>query len=180
MPELTPEIQRMILTILGVSILFGVINYVFTGLAIFRVSKKEGLDKAWLGWIPVGNFYQLIRLGKGSQFFLIALLGVMLFARPINGFSQILGIVSALIYVGYTMYMYYKVCDKYSINFIFIAAGSVSVLCILIPSIGGLAIPALLLGMYGQFNLARKINKLDLNVGRKIETKVTSSRKKKK
>ncbi|MGL4849693.1 MAG: hypothetical protein ACRC28_12355 [Clostridium sp.] len=180
MPEITPDMQRMMLGILVVSLVLGIINYILTGLAIFKVSKKEGLDKPWLGWIPLGNFYQLIRLGKGNQFFLIALVAVMIFAQPINGFIKILGIISAVIYVGYMMYMYYRICDRYNISFVFIAAGSAAVICLLIPALGGLTIPALLVGMYGQFNLARKIDKVDLTKGRKIETKVTTGNKKKK
>lgn len=179
MPEMTPELRATFLGLLMISVIFAFVNYLVTGYAIYSVSKVEKVDKPWLGWIPIGNFYQLIKLGKGNYAFIVALVGIVLF-KGMNGMiPSLIAIVSSVIYTIYSMYMYYKICDRYDISFLFIAIGSLSIVCILIKSIGGFLIPVLLIGLYGQWNLARKIKKAKNPNERRIKTEVIGMRKRK-
>lgn len=179
MPELSVELQRTMLGLLMISAVFALVNYVITGYAIYSVSKVEKIDKPWLGWVPIGNFYQLIKLGKGSYVFILALIGIAVFKGIPGTVPSIVAIISSVIYTGYSMYMYYKVCDRYDINFIFIAIGSLSILCFVFESLGNLLIPVLLVGLYGQWNLARKVKMPRDQSKRAIKTEVVGRKKKK-
>ena len=50
--------------------LSGLVNYILRGLGIMKLSERFGLDKGWLGFIPIASEYQLgamagdIQLGK--------------------------------------------------------------------------------------------------------------------
>lgn len=176
---LTPEIQSAIMGILMLSALFALVNYILTGFAIYNVSKAEKVNRAWLAWIPIGNFYQLIKLGKGNYFFIATLIGVMIFGSSTNGISSILGLVFSIVYSGYSIYMYSKLCDKYDVNIFLIAIGVLAPIFILVESLGGLVIPVLLIGMYGQFKLARNAKKPINKNERVIETRVIGRKKKK-
>lgn len=39
--------------------LFGIAAYILTALAIYRISRRRGLNKPWLAWIPVVNCWLL-------------------------------------------------------------------------------------------------------------------------
>ena len=39
--------------------LFGVAAYILTALAIYTISRRRGLSKPWLAWIPVVNCWLL-------------------------------------------------------------------------------------------------------------------------
>lgn len=177
MPEISVELQSAMLGFLIMLIIFAFINYIITGYAIYSISKVEKVDRPWLGWIPIGNFYQLIKLGKGSYFFIIAAVGIAVFKVVPGIIPNIIVIISSIIYTVYSMYMYYKVCDRYDINFIFIAIGSLSILCIVFKSLGNLLIPVLLVGLYGQWNLARKVKKPRDFSKRAIKTEVLGRQK---
>lgn len=177
MPEISVEIQRALLGLLMISAIFALINYIMTGYALYSVSKVEKVDKPWLAWIPIGNFYQLIKLGKGSYMFIIACIGIVIFKGMPGVVPSVLAIISSIVYTGYSMYMYYKICDRYDINFIFIAIGSLSIICFVFESLGNLLIPILLIGLYGQWNLARKVKMPRDFSKRQIKTEVLGRKK---
>lgn len=177
---LTPEIQSTIMGILLFSALFALANYIVTGFAIYNISKVENVNNPWLAWIPIGNFYQLIKLGKGNYIFLIALIGVMAFGSSNNGITSILGLIFSIVYSGYSIYMYSKLCDKYDVNIFIIGIGILAPIFILVKSLGGFLIPVLVIGMYGQFKLARNAKKPRNENERVIETRVVGRKNKKK
>ncbi len=48
--------------------LFGIATYVLTALAIYTVSRRRGLRKPWLAWIPVVNCWLLGSLSDQYQY----------------------------------------------------------------------------------------------------------------
>jgi hypothetical protein len=50
------------------SSLFGIATYVLTSLAIYNISCRRGLKKAWLAWIPVVNCWLLGSISDQYQY----------------------------------------------------------------------------------------------------------------
>ena len=50
------------------SMLLGVAAYVLTALAIYTISRRRGLNKPWLAWIPVVNVWLLGSLSDQYQY----------------------------------------------------------------------------------------------------------------
>ena len=50
------------------STLFGIVTYVLSALAIYTVSRRRGLHKPWLAWIPVVNVWLLGSLSDQYQY----------------------------------------------------------------------------------------------------------------
>jgi len=48
--------------------LFGIVTYVLTALAIYTLSRRRGLHKPWLAWVPVVNVWLLGSLSDQYQY----------------------------------------------------------------------------------------------------------------
>jgi len=48
--------------------LFGIASYVLTALAIYSISRRRGLNKPWLAWVPVVNVWLLGSLSDQYQY----------------------------------------------------------------------------------------------------------------
>ena len=48
--------------------LFGIASYILTALAIYTISRRRGLNKPWLAWIPVVNCWLLGSLSDQYQY----------------------------------------------------------------------------------------------------------------
>ena len=48
--------------------LFGIASYILTALAIYTISRRRGLNKSWLAWIPVLNCWLLGSLSDQYQY----------------------------------------------------------------------------------------------------------------
>lgn len=48
--------------------LFGMVTYVLTALAIYTLSRRRGLHKPWLAWVPVVNVWLLGSLSDQYQY----------------------------------------------------------------------------------------------------------------
>lgn len=107
--------------------LLGIINYVFSALAIYKVAKEEKIKNPWLAWIPVTNPYLLIKLGGGNLLFIIIAIISLLTGNYFNGFMtgglKIVGIVVTAIWSLYSIYMYSKICDRYDVGIWFFILG---------------------------------------------------------
>ena len=50
------------------SMLFGIVSYVLTALALYTIAKRRGLNKPWLAWIPVVDVWLLGSLSDQYQY----------------------------------------------------------------------------------------------------------------
>ncbi|WWU63904.1 hypothetical protein QJR26_12830 [Clostridium baratii] len=129
-----------------------IINYIITSLALYNVAKAEGDDKPWLAWIPIGNAYMTIKLGKGNMLFIIPFVLAMIFTGMIRN-------ISIVIYTVYSIYMYKNICDRYNASFLPILIGSLSLIVGIVPALINANILIYLIGLYGQWNLYRCVTK---------------------
>lgn len=71
----------VILLICLVALAFVIVIYIFQGIALSDLAKKNNIPNPWLAWIPVGNMYILGKLGfevyddKKNEAFVWVLLG---------------------------------------------------------------------------------------------------------
>lgn len=47
---------------------FGILSYVFTGVTLYTVARRRGVDKPWLAWIPVVNVWLIGSLSDQYQY----------------------------------------------------------------------------------------------------------------
>lgn len=50
--------------ILGAFLLYAAASYIVSGVTVWKISKKLGVKKGWLAFIPVANYYQLGRIAQ--------------------------------------------------------------------------------------------------------------------
>ena len=48
----------------GALLLFSLVSYVLTGVSLMKISKKLGVEKGWLSFIPIANYWLLGRLAE--------------------------------------------------------------------------------------------------------------------
>lgn len=48
--------------------LFGIVSYILTSIAIYTVSRRRGVNKPWLAWVPVINCWLLGSLSDQYQY----------------------------------------------------------------------------------------------------------------
>ena len=66
-------------------LLFGVIVYIFTGIAYYKAAEVESIPNNWLAWIPVGNSYIMLRLAEKNMNFLFVFIASMAERRREEG-----------------------------------------------------------------------------------------------
>lgn len=52
----------------GPAVLMGIVSYLLTALAVYTISRRRGLGKPWLAWIPVVNVWLLGSLSDQYQY----------------------------------------------------------------------------------------------------------------
>lgn len=50
------------------SMLFGIVSYVLTSLALYTIAKRRGIYHPWLAWIPVANYWLIGSLSDQYQY----------------------------------------------------------------------------------------------------------------
>ncbi|MEG1003413.1 hypothetical protein [Clostridium sp.] len=150
--EISNQLAMTMATLMIIITVCALVNYIFVSLALYKIAKVEGDDKAWLAWVPVGNAYMLIKLGGGKMVFLASFIAAMF----LRGF---LGTIAMAVFVIYGVYMYSNLCNKYDGSLIPIAIGSSALIVGIFPSLTGLTIPIYLIGLYGQWKLYRSVSR---------------------
>lgn len=168
---MTNESLQLITNILIIVTIFSLINYVFVSLALYKIAKKEKIDNPWLTWIPVGNAYILINVGKGNVIFIFPLI-VAMFT------TGIIVPIGMAVYTAYSIYMYYKICQRYNVSVIPIAIGALSLVISIIPQLTLFAVPVYLISIYGQWKLFKGASKEPVNDKRKIKAKLNLNKAK--
>ena len=54
----------VLLVLFGALMLYAAVTYVVSGVTVWRISKKLGVKRGWLAFIPVANYYQLGRIAQ--------------------------------------------------------------------------------------------------------------------
>lgn len=156
-----------------------IVNYVVTSIAMFKISKKESISKAFFAWIPILNDYLLIKLGQGSVCFLVLALLSLILGSPMTGsyFNSTImiqaGVAATALWALYKILLYSRICDRYDANIIILAAG------FLMQIVSRLSVAGLIVTIVGQVLLMKKVKN---GVAPKtiIESKIVMSRRHKK
>lgn len=65
--NLHPTIATIFFIIIAIIVIIvliiSIVLYVFTGLSLSELAKKNEVENAWLAWLPVGNMYLLGKIG---------------------------------------------------------------------------------------------------------------------
>lgn len=54
----------IMLLLYGVLMLFSLLSYVISGVSLLKISKKLGVEKGWLGFVPMANYWLLGKLAE--------------------------------------------------------------------------------------------------------------------
>ncbi len=65
--ELMEVIVSALLSVVP-SMLFGIVSYVLTSLALYTIAKRRGINHPWLAWIPVANYWLIGSLSDQYQY----------------------------------------------------------------------------------------------------------------
>lgn len=63
-------IAGMLFVFLAVMIVF----YIYFAFALMTIAKKTKTKDAWLAWIPIANFYLMLKIGKQPTWHMLSLL----------------------------------------------------------------------------------------------------------
>ena len=54
--------------IFGVSLIFGIVSYIFRGIGLYQIAKRRRIHHPWLSWIPVGDQWILGSVADQYQY----------------------------------------------------------------------------------------------------------------
>ncbi|MGC4377861.1 hypothetical protein WD019_13080 [Fictibacillus sp. Mic-4] len=96
-------------------LVIGIIMYIFLGIGLMRMAKREGIENEWLAWVPIAQMYILgkivsHKLGPNGGFIL---LGVSIGAFVLS-FIPILGAIIGFAIGIFMFFVYHWTYDKYS------------------------------------------------------------------
>ncbi len=84
------------------TVLFAIIVYVYSALALMTIARKTKTEPAWLAWIPLANIYLMGLIAKKEQIGIAAIILSILSAIPIVGFLAMLAniVLTIILWVG--------------------------------------------------------------------------------
>lgn len=56
------------LIVLVFAFVIGIAVYIFHSIGLYRLAKNQGIENAWLAWIPIGNYYIIGTVAKKSNY----------------------------------------------------------------------------------------------------------------
>ena len=163
------------------TMVFGIINYILSSLAVYTIAKKQKIKNPWLAWVPIGNSYMFIKVGEGKMIFLVLAIASLFsggYLRALqNQTFAIIGIVLNLAWLIYGLTLLNKLSNKYNVNILFFVAGVIAPLFMSIQSLAGLYMPFMIISFYGYWKLYK--NAAKQKEGKLvIESKTVFSKKK--
>ena len=174
------EAMNVWMIILSTMIL-GIINYVLSSLAVYTIAKKQKIKNPWLAWVPIGNSYMFIKVGEGKMVFLLLAIASLFsggYLRALqNQTIAMIGMILNLAWLIYGVTLLNKLGNRYNVNILFFLAGVIAPVFMVIPSLGGLYIPFMIISFYGYWKLYK--NAANQKEGKLvIESKTVFSKKK--
>ncbi|MDS0524250.1 hypothetical protein NNC19_01080 [Clostridium sp. SHJSY1] len=159
------------------SFLLLIVNYIASSMAIFKIAKLEYVDNPWFAWVPVLNDYLIIKLGKGSIWFMILAVISLVLGGPVLSLNQraikTLALIITAAWVIYKLFLYTRICDRYEISILIFVVGFLGQL------IGQLVIFAVIVTIVGHILLYRSASNW-IKEKTIIESKVIFTKNKKK
>lgn len=179
--------EKLVLLGLGMAFLttlFGLINYILSALAIYKIAKVEKVNNPWLAWIPFANSYMVIKVASGNMLMMIVAiasfiigLGSNIFGN--NGVFTIVAFAISLWWSIYAVILYNRLCDRYNVNVMLFVASFLAPVAMYIKGLASLYIPLLIIGYYANYKLYKNAaNGPSSNV--KVQSRVVLSNKNKK
>lgn len=136
------------------SLILIIANYIVSSMTMFKIAKLECVSKPWFAWIPVLNDYLVIKLGKGSIWFMILAVGSLVLGGPVLSLTETslktVSLAITAVWVVYKLFMYSKICDRYEISILIFLVGFLGQL------IGQLTILAVIVAIVGHIILYRR------------------------
>ena len=156
----------------------GVVNYILTSLAVYKIAKVQNEKNPWLAWIPVANQYLLIKVANGKMIFIILAIANLVAGGAAASMGQ--NAITTLLQAGWLIYslvMYNRLCNRYDVSILLFVCGVIAPLFQLVQSLAGLYIPLLIVSFFGQWKLYKNASNSN-NSKLRIESKVVFSKKK--
>ncbi len=154
-----------------------IVNYIVTAIAMMKIAKKENISRPWFAWVPICNDYLLIKIGKGSPWFMIlAILSLVTGGSVAAINTSILSNISLVltaIWVVYKLIMYSRISEKYEISILIFILGFIGQL------IGSLVIIGIIISIVAHIILVKKINTVQTSKI-VVESKIVLPKKKNK
>jgi uncharacterized membrane protein YhaH (DUF805 family) len=85
-----------------VFLIVAIIAYVYFGLAIMKLAQRLKVEPAWLAWVPIGNVYLLLKMGKQPWWPMLLLLAMII---------PLVNIVAMIVFVVYLVMATWKICE---------------------------------------------------------------------
>lgn len=57
-----------------VYLLFVAVIYVFTSICLYKIAKKISVEPYWMAWVPIANFFLIIKMAGKSYWWFVLLL----------------------------------------------------------------------------------------------------------
>jgi hypothetical protein len=137
MDESTASDLLALLFLSGFALVFfivGILFYILFGLGLMKIAKREGVENAWLAFIPIANYFVLGEVvseklgGKGGVKLLwISIGGIVLSLIPVIGVIASIGLAVFYFVVFHWLY------DRYSNNAVLFTVFSVITAGALVP-----------------------------------------------
>lgn len=165
-------------------ILLGLLNYVFSALAIYKIAKVEKISKPWLSWVPIANSYMIIKVAGGNMMMMIVAVASFITGSTTttlidNDILKIVGFVASLAWSIYAVMMYNRLCDRYNVNILLFIASFIAPIALYIQALSTFYIPFVIIGYYANFKLYKNAGKGPISKVR-VQSKIVVSNKKKK
>ena len=145
------------------TMVFGIINYILSSLAIYTIAKKQKIKNAWLAWVPIGNSYMFIKVGEGKMIFLLLAIASLFnggYLRALqNQTFAMIGIVLNFAWLVYGITLLNKLCNRYNVNILFFVAGVIAPLFMAVQKLAGLYMPFMIISFYGYWKLYKNAAK---------------------
>ena len=146
------------------NMLFGIVNYVLSALAIYKIAKVEKVKCPWLAWIPFANSYMVIKVAGGNMIMIILAIvsfitGSVSTTIVDNMAFTIIGAIVSVAWSIYAITLYNRLCDRYNVNIMLFVASFLAPVALYIRVLATFYIPLLLIGFYAHYKLYKKDRK---------------------
>jgi hypothetical protein len=85
-----------------VLIVVGIAMYIYMGLTLMALAKRLKFEKAWLAWVPIGNVYLMLKMGKQPWWPMLLMIGFII---------PIVNILAALAFTVFMVMAMWKICE---------------------------------------------------------------------
>lgn len=114
-------IASILLANLFVIAIVGLIAYVFSSIAFYSMAKKKDLDRPWLAWIPLGNYFifgkiidEKVPFGSKITPYAHIILPLACVITPMLGYVPYIGFLFPIAFTVYNYFALYRLYRLYN------------------------------------------------------------------